>query len=145
LTSGGQRHIHLAKEPSAAAQKEDVPAVAGAYALELFEFEEPMVVVVGRLGRVTLPAGRLRYYGSAYGPGGLSAGIARHLRPAGRRTHWHVDTLTRRVSVAGIRYVADGSECKLVQQNLTAGWVVVVRGFGSSDCRKCAAHLLSSA
>jgi Uri superfamily endonuclease len=37
----------------------------------------------------------------------------------------------------------DGLECELVACDLASGeWSVAVAGFGSSDCRRCRAHLL---
>jgi len=103
----------------------------------------PLALAVGRLGRVTLPAGLVRYYGSARGPGGLRARVARHLRRSGRRHHWHIDALTRRLRVTGVAVVVGGSEHALVEADLARGWIAVVPGFGSSDCRACPAHLLA--
>jgi len=69
--------------------------------------------------------------------------VLRHLEPANRRDHWHVDALTRAVPVARVLIDIDGRECELVACDLDSGeWSVAVAGFGSSDCRRCRAHLL---
>ena len=121
-----------------------LPAVAGSYVLE-FHLGASIALRVGRLGTVLLGPGRIRYYGSARGPGGVRARVARHLRPAQRRQHWHVDALTRRVPVARVAFTTTWIECELLRDDLDSGrWQVPVTGFGSSDCRSCPAHLLAS-
>jgi len=97
-------------------------------------------IVVGRLGRFGFPAGYYVYTGSARR--GLESRIARHLRRR-KRMRWHIDYLLQCADVVGVRrYGGGNSECAL---NGTAeglpGSTVVVRGFGSSDCR-CPSHLL---
>lgn len=92
---------------------------------------------------VSLAPGNYLYCGSAYGPGGIAARAGRHARRHKKR-HWHVDHLTVIGQVAAIYALPDGSECALVEQALSADGVdVPIRGFGASDCRNCAAHLLS--
>jgi histidyl-tRNA synthetase len=121
---------------------EDLPAQPGAYVLE-FDVKEPVDLSIGRLGAATVGPGRFRYYGSARGPGGLRARVLRHLEPEGRSDHWHVDVLTRTVPVARIWIALDSRECELVARDRDSGdWDVAVQGFGSSDCRRCRAHLL---
>ncbi|WP_296520394.1 DUF123 domain-containing protein [Rhodoplanes sp.] len=88
----------------------------------------------------TLPAGRYLYCGSARGPGGLRARIARHLRR--RKTlRWHVDRLTTRGTVFAVWAIPGGDECDLVAR--LAALPVPLPGFGSSDCRRCRSHLLA--
>lgn len=119
----------------------EIPAVFGAYVLEL-HLEAHLTLAVGRLGTVLLPAGYWRYFGSAYGPGGLRARVLRHLRPAQRRDRWHIDRLTRAVPVRRVLPLPGGSECALVRRHLAMGWTAPIPGFGASDCRSCPAHLL---
>jgi Uri superfamily endonuclease len=122
----------------------ELPTEGGAYVLE-FELQRRIVVDVGALGRVAVGPGGLRYYGSARGPGGLGARISRHLNPRGRRDRWHVDALTRTIPVDRIWIDFERTECRLVADDLESGlWMVVVPGFGSSDCRRCPAHLLAA-
>jgi Uri superfamily endonuclease len=119
-----------------------VPRDGGAYVLE-FVLEHEVTVNAGRLGHIAVGPGRVRYYGSARGPGGLRARVLRHLRPDDRRDRWHIDGLTREVPVDRLWIDLKVGECELVQRDLATGkWKAAVSGFGSSDCRNCGAHLL---
>jgi len=119
-----------------------LPTVPGAYVLEL-DIPRRLEIIVGRLGTVALDPGKVRYYGSARGPGGLRARLLRHLNPDGRRDRWHIDALTRVIPVSRIWIEPGGHECDLVENDLASGhWRTAVRGFGSSDCRSCQTHLL---
>ena len=121
-----------------------LPAIAGSYVLE-FNLRKPLTLRPGRLGVVHLSPGRLRYYGSARGSGGLRARIARHLRRDDRRPHWHIDALTAVVPVARVMLSSCQTECDLVSRDLQSGkWVARALGFGSSDCRRCKSHLLAN-
>ncbi len=116
----------------------------GTYAL-FFRLEQSLALEVGRLGRVTLPAGWLVYVGSALGPGGLRVRLRRHLAAA-KRPHWHIDALTQVHPPDDWLALADGRrrECDWAQQ--LAGHPrasIPAPGFGSSDCRRgCPAHLI---
>ncbi|MGC9084248.1 MAG: GIY-YIG nuclease family protein, partial [Anaerolineae bacterium] len=70
---------------------EDVPRLPGTYVL-ILRAEEARWVRVGQLGEFHIPSGWLAYGGSARGPGGLSARLARHLRHP-KPLVWHVDFL----------------------------------------------------
>jgi len=121
----------------------DLPDEPGAYVLE-FALDRRIVVRAGRLGEVALGPGVLRYYGSARGPGGIRARVARHLRREGKRVHWHVDALRARADVARVLTEPGGDECRLVARDLASrSWEVAAPGFGSSDCRGCPSHLLA--
>ena len=90
-----------------------------------------------------LMPGRYVYCGSAYGPGGLAARIARHLK-RGKTVRWLVDSLTLAGRIVQTAALAGGSECALFAAlHKLPGVLVPVPGFGSSDCRDCAAHLLA--
>lgn len=97
---------------------------------------------IGRLGDFSFPAGYYSYVGSARGPGGLRARLARHLRAA-KRPRWHVDHLLQVATVVEIWQASSTErlECKWAEalQDLPAAAVPVAR-FGSSDCG-CPAHL----
>lgn len=98
---------------------------------------------IGALGPVTIPPGAYLYLGSAYGPGGLAARLRRHLR-ADKRPHWHVDHLTLAGTVERVFALPDGRECDLVDRALKLPAIhAPIAGFGSSDCRRCTAHLLA--
>ncbi len=118
-----------------------LPALPGSYVLEL-SLDEEIELRPGKLGTIRLGPGRLRYYGSARGAGGVRSRVARHLRGT-RRRHWHVDWLLQRAPVRRAMVELEATECELGRRDLESGrWAVAAPGFGSSDCRSCAAHLL---
>jgi Uri superfamily endonuclease len=70
---------------------EGVPGLPGTYVLVLV-VEDEQQVRVGQLGEFRIPTGWLAYVGSARGPGGLAARLARHLRHP-KPLVWHIDFL----------------------------------------------------
>ncbi len=85
-----------------------------------------------------LAPGLYLYCGSARGPGGLAARLARHMRRE-KRAHWHVDQLTCAGDVLGAWVFPGGDECAV---NATLEkFPTPLEGFGSSDCRHCRSHL----
>lgn len=103
----------------------------------LMAVAETQVVVVGRLGASTFPAGRYAYTGSARRA--LEARVRRHLMGA-RRLHWHIDHLLAApgVRVLAVERFAD-AECVV---NAATPGRIVVPGFGATDCRAgCGSHL----
>jgi Uri superfamily endonuclease len=114
----------------------------GTYALNL-NLPHPVTLRVGRLGRFHFPAGWYVYAGSARGPGGLAARVARHLRPL-KLLHWHIDYLSAHASPVEIWYATGTQrrECVWARTLLNLpGASVPVPRFGASDCR-CATHLI---
>jgi Uri superfamily endonuclease len=98
---------------------------------------------VSRLGVVAFPRGYYCYVGSAMGPGGLRARLARHLRQQ-KKPHWHIDYLLRRAPLVETWSAPSAArlECAWVRALLQLpGATLPVRGFGSSDCH-CPAHLV---
>ncbi|MEF3366356.1 GIY-YIG nuclease family protein [Methylocystis sp. 9N] len=114
----------------------DAPAASGAYALWL-RLDGPVDVRAGKRQGV-LPAGDYLYSGSARGSGGLRARLARHMR-RDKRLHWHIDQLTAAATILGAFVEEGGDECAL--NAALEGLPIPLRGFGSSDCPRCAAHL----
>ncbi len=114
----------------------DVSAARGAYALWL-RLDAPLAVWAGKREGL-LPAGDYLYCGSANGPGGLRARLARHMRK-NKRAHWHVDQVALASDILGAFVLEGGDECAL--NGALAALPVPLQGFGSSDCRRCAAHL----
>ncbi len=103
----------------------------------LIEVAAPVRCRIGRLGEFVFAPGCYVYTGSARRA--LEARIARHLRPQ-KTLHWHIDYLLAApgVSVVDVKRSAR-PECLL---NRAARGIVVVPGFGASDCRAgCGAHL----
>jgi Uri superfamily endonuclease len=120
---------------------EEPPRVPGVYALLLLLREPVTVRVLGSVFR--LKPGCYVYVGSARGPGGLRARIARHAA-AEKRVKWHVDQLTSGAAeLACVVYSrAMVRECVLVLHLEQLGFEHPVAGFGSSDCGSCRSHLL---
>jgi Uri superfamily endonuclease len=114
----------------------DAPATAGAYVLWL-RLDAAREVRAGK-SATRLAAGDYLYCGSAKGPGGLRARLARHMRRE-KRAHWHVDQLTEAGRVLGAFILEGGSECAL--NAALEALPAPAPGFGSSDCPRCAAHL----
>lgn len=110
----------------------------GAYVLAI-ELAKPITVRIRTRSRELLVAGRYLYCGSARGPGGLRARIARHMRH-GKAIRWHIDNLTEAGRLLGAWTFVGGHECELVAA--LAHLPAPVDGFGSSDCRYCRSDLL---
>ena len=119
-----------------------LPRQPGTYAL-ILRLRKPQKIQVGKLGRFRFSAGWYAYAGSARGPGGLSARIARH-RSIRKSCHWHIDYVRTSASPIAV-WFARGSrkrECawaraltELPDASLS------IPGFGSSDCN-CPSHLV---
>lgn len=119
-----------------------LPDEPGSYVLE-FRLERPVELESGRFEGETIGPGRVRYYGSAHGPGGLAARVARHLDEANDTLHWHVDYLTAVASVARVYAEPGAEECRLAARDRGEGdWRVAIPDFGATDCSSCEAHLL---
>lgn len=116
------------------------PRDGGAYAV-ILRLPAAVTVPVPRPGG-TLPAGLYVYLGAAYGPGGLRARLRRHVNGGGRR-HWHLDYLRPAADVLAVAVRPGGSECAWTNALLAgADAGAPLARFGSSDCRRCPAHLL---
>ena len=114
----------------------------GIYALVL-HLEHREEITVGKLGTFTFPPGYYLYVGSALGPGGLEARLARHRRRA-KKLRWHVDYLLAHAQLMEVWSTAstDRLECLWAQTaQALPGTEIRVPGFGSSDCR-CLSHLI---
>lgn len=113
----------------------------GTYTLVLY-LEHPATITVGKLGKLTFPAGYYIYIGSALGPGGLEARLARHGR-RGKKLRWHIDYLLELAQLVEVwsSTATDKLECRWAQaaQKLP-GSEIPAPGFGSSDC-SCPSHL----
>jgi histidyl-tRNA synthetase len=121
---------------------ENLPPVPGAYVL-IMESKRPIRVAIGSLAETTLPPGRYAYAGSARGPGGIRARVTRHLR-RDKKPHWHIDRVTTAAKIIEVRTYPGGEECRLVAELMARpGAHHPVAGFGSSDCRNCASHLVA--
>jgi Uri superfamily endonuclease len=118
----------------------DLPPLAGAYAIFIKSSGTVAVPIGDRTAK--LAPGTYLYCGSAAGPGGIRARVGRHLK-ARKALHWHVDHLTAAGNISGVIVAPLGNECNLFGRLCAIpGCTVPVAGFGSSDCRRCPAHLL---
>ncbi len=114
----------------------------GTYAL-LLRLDTPQTLVVGALGALAFPRGCYLYLGSARGPGGLSARLARHRRQGDKRFHWHIDYLRAVTTLVQVWTSAGKARQECAWASAAAalpGASIVAPRFGASDCR-CPAHL----
>ncbi|MBF0327353.1 MAG: GIY-YIG nuclease family protein [Alphaproteobacteria bacterium] len=117
----------------------ELPILSGAYVL-IVELATETTVLLPKRQCLILPKGRYLYCGSAQGPGGINARVARHMR-RDKPIRWHIDQLTSAGRVIGSWVFPGGNECELVRS--LSALPVPIPGFGSSDCRRCASHLLA--
>jgi Uri superfamily endonuclease len=116
-------------------------AQPGTYALVMACSSGPKVEV-GKLGSLGLQSGFYVYVGSAFGPGGLKARIAHHMKIS-ERPHWHIDYLRSAVDITEVWFTYDQGHREHQWAGAMAGFsgaTIPVTGFGASDCR-CKSHL----
>ncbi len=83
------------------------------------------------------------YIGSAFGAGGLSSRLHRHLRRK-KKKHWHIDQITSSkfseiISIGVL--LKQRVECELSKIIGDIEKTVPITGFGNSDCKKkCISH-----
>ena len=119
---------------------EELPPLIGAYVLVIDTGYTITLKIRGRAHR--LSPGRYLYCDSARGPGGIRARVGRHLKKE-KSLRWHVDQLTAKGEISNVIVAPDSTECALYEQlSAIPGGVIPIPGFGSSDCRRCPAHLL---
>ena len=100
-------------------------------------------VKIGKLGWLNTRPGYYVYVGSAFGPGGLKARIAHHLKVS-ERPHWHIDYLRPLMDPAEIWFTQASRSCEHQWAGVLAGIsdaTIPLSGFGASDCR-CESHLI---
>jgi len=100
---------------------------------------------VGRWGSLDVQPGYYLYVGSAFGPGGLLARVARHCRGSVRK-HWHIDYLREAASpvYAWYSHSAQRLEHRWASALGKLRWTTPIEGFGCTDCQ-CETHLFFSA
>ena len=109
---------------------------SGAYAL-LIELGEPLRVKAGTKSALLAPGGYV-YCGSAKGPGGIG-GAARTTYAARQTGALACGSADECRYDSGAWVFPGRSECEVNEE--LAGWPIPLDGFGSSDCRRCRAHL----
>ena len=114
----------------------------GTYAL-LLHLDAPRTVAVGALGAVNFSPGWYLYLGSAHGPGGLAARLARHRRRVDKRFHWHIDYVRAVMALIEV-WTGRGNvrqECQWAAAAAALpGADIVTPRLGSGDCQ-CPSHL----
>jgi len=118
-----------------------VESSPGTYALILRSPTEG-VIRIGRLGNMQIKPGWYVYVGSAFGPGGVRARLAHHIRPV-QRPHWHIDYLKTLAVVEEVWFVYGQTSQEHAWSECFAGMrgaSLPMAGFGSSDCH-CESHL----
>ena len=112
----------------------------GTYLL-LLRLEDDREIAIGRLRSLLFPRGYYLYIGSARGPGGLRARLARHCR-RGKHPRWHIDYLRGHANLIEIWTVESDEplECLWAQKLARLSPARAIPHFGSSDCR-CPSHL----
>ncbi|MEK7733449.1 MAG: GIY-YIG nuclease family protein [Planctomycetota bacterium] len=111
----------------------------GIYCL-IIKLNQGRNIKVGRLGSFLFISGFYVYVGSAQN--NLTQRIERHLRRK-KKVHWHIDYLLQYGRVVGIRKYSGKKqeECALSRKlEKIKGTMILVKGFGSSDC-SCISHL----
>jgi len=113
----------------------------GTYALILKSFSDRFIEI-GKLGRLHIRPGYYVYVGSAFGPGGLKARIAHHMKIS-LQPHWHIDYLRSILHLNKVWYTYDSERHEhrwAATFSGLKGAIMPMAGFGSSDC-SCDSHL----
>ena len=116
-------------------------ARGGTYALILSSSTDRWIEI-GRLGKYLIEPGYYVYTGSAFGPGGLKARIAHHVRIS-QRPHWHIDYLRLALPLDQVWYSYNSERCEHLWADAfrrLKGATLPIARFGASDCR-CKSHL----
>jgi Uri superfamily endonuclease len=114
----------------------------GTYALILASSSDRWIEI-GKLGKFLIRPGCYVYAGSAFGPGGLKARIAHHVRIS-QRPHWHIDYLRSILPLDEVWYSYDTEQHEHQWADTFSrlkGATLPIAGFGASDCG-CKSHLL---
>ena len=115
----------------------------GTYLLFLYISEEMQIERRGV--RINLEKGFYFYIGSAFGAGGLSSRLHRHVRKQ-KKKHWHIDQITmhKASEIVGIAVsINQKEECEINQILSGLECFVPINGIGNSDCKEnCESHFL---
>lgn len=120
---------------------DQVSRAKGAYIL-LIKVENDLMLEIKSLKNPHVEKGTYLYCGSANGPGGIGARVARYLK-RDKKPHWHVDRLTIAFGVRAFCVFEGQSECALVEHLRSFPKMAQpIKTFGSSDCENCFSHLV---
>jgi len=121
--------------------REGLPSQKGSYLL-ILKSSSNAVITVGRKGSLTLKPGYYLYIGSALGPGGLSARVARHADRI-KKSHWHIDYLRPHLRLFAVCFIVCSERLEDAWSQQVGAWSgaeVPMQGFGASD-RQLGTHL----
>lgn len=121
----------------------------GAYCL-IMKLPQERVILVGTKPPVRFPEGYYCYVGSAMN--GLEKRLCRHrsrhtpqhkLAGTGKKLHWHIDWFLEHAGIVDIKSIESKEriECGLSHDVAELADGIPMKGFGSSDCTSCEAHL----
>ena len=92
---------------------------------------------------ITLEKGFYIYVGSAFGTGGITSRIHRHLR-RDKKQHWHIDQVTSSdlCQFYGVAVFSDErTECSFSRKLENLESLTPIIDFGNSDCKNsCSSH-----
>ncbi len=117
----------------------------GVYAV-ILKLDHHLSLDIGKK-RFDLSPGIYIYAGSAFGPGGVSARLGRHIKTfktGATKKHWHIDFLIPHSATFVPIYASSTRklECDFVRTLRESGFKTV-DGFGNTDCRSgCGGHLV---
>lgn len=111
----------------------------GSYCL-VMRLDKDTQIQIGRKGAATFPRGFYCYVGSAMS--GLEARLSRH-RKRVKPLHWHIDWFLEHARIVDVKSIESNKrlECVMSQDVEALSDGIPMKGFGSSDCRFCRAHL----
>ena len=111
----------------------------GSYFL-VMKLKEEKALPVGRKPAVKFPGGFYCYVGSAMNS--LEKRICRHISTE-KRKRWHIDYFLKHAKLLDVKTIESDKrlECCLNQEVERKADGTPMKGFGSSDCRECSAHL----
>ena len=104
------------------------------------KLDEETGIQFGKKRQARFPAGYYCYAGSAMNS--LGKRIQRHLS-RNKKHHWHIDWFLDHARVIDVKSIESDKriECELNSDVAGMADDTPVKGFGSSDCRVCRAHL----
>ena len=111
----------------------------GTYCL-VMRLDKDTDISIGRRPPVRFPAGFYCYVGSAMNS--LEKRIGRH-KSREKRLHWHIDWFLEHARIVEVKSIESNRrmECGLSRDIAGISDGIPMRGFGSSDCRDCKAHM----
>lgn len=117
---------------------------SGTYQLYIY-LVKSIIIFHPRFGNVNFPGGLYIYSGSA--KRNLLQRINRHLKKRGKKQHWHIDFIltNKNAKIIMIKIFRDKNktECQLnFQTKQKTNSKILLKDFGSTDCRNCQSHLL---